>query len=119
FAPAPRPVRARGVRNLVRRRRRGSVASAFSSSSREAVLDLVVSVSRHAEPVRVGVAAGAAALLGGAGDLGAAPRVGDPASAGGAADADTSGSCLLAALSRSFPRASSVSFPVKPETLLR
>src|SRR6266545_2788866 len=54
---------------------------------------LVVCVSRCPEPVRAGMAAGAAASLEGAGDPRAPARVGDPAPAGRPTEADPGRSC--------------------------
>jgi hypothetical protein len=54
----------------------------------EGLLGLVVCVSRGAELVRAGLAAGSAASLKGTRDLGVAPRGRDASSAGAAAEAD-------------------------------
>jgi hypothetical protein len=66
----------------------GSLGSMFLRWSRGGLFALVVRVSRCPEPVRAGMAAGAAASLEGAGDPRPAARAGDPPPAGVAAEAD-------------------------------
>jgi hypothetical protein len=80
---------------------------------------VVVCVSRGAESACARLAVGALATVEGAGDLGVAARVGSSPGQSARPSLTRADRALLAALSRSLPRAAWASFSVTPETLLR
>ncbi len=83
------------------------------------LLALVVRLFRCPEPVRAGVAAGAAASLKGVGDPRLRHELAILRRQRSRPRLTRADRALLTALSRSLPRAAWAAFPFKPETLLR